>query len=266
MNPFHLRRDPERPVDWSMDLLNSIWRTPVDPDYAAVAARGPRSRNRLLVAAVCLVLGVLIAVQARLTLRVAPDLEQERRDIVMRLRAVEQANDGLRAEEDAVAAEVRRLQAETGSGTQARVDEIEPVVGARAVTGPGLLIVVDDADQTRQGASRVADVDLRELANGLWLAGAEAIAINGHRVTARTAIRGAGSAVTVNYRSLTRPYRIEAIGDPRTLQARFAQTPGGAWWQGLRDNYGMKYEVSGATQLRLAADPGLTVSYATPGP
>ena len=60
MNPFHLRRDPERPVDWSMDLLNSIWRTPVDPDYAAVAARGPRSRNRLLVAAVCLVLGVLI--------------------------------------------------------------------------------------------------------------------------------------------------------------------------------------------------------------
>ena len=77
---------------------------------------------------------------------------------------------------------------------------------------------------------------------------------------------GAGSAITVNYRSLTRPYRIEAIGDPRTLQARFAQTPGGAWWQGLRDNYGMKYEVSGATQLRLAADPGLTVSYATPGP
>lgn len=266
MRPFRLRSDPARPVDWSMDLLNSIWREPVDPDYARAASReGPRRRYPVLLALACVTLGVLVAVQGRLAFRVAPNLEQERRDIVTRLKAVEQGNDRLRAEQERVAADVRSLQGAAGTQTHTRIDEIEPVVGARAVTGPGLVFVVDDADVTRQGASRVADVDLRELANGLWQAGAEAVSINGYRITSRTAIRSAGSAITVNYRSLTRPYRVEAIGDVLTLQARFAATSAGSWWQGLRDNYGMRYEVSTSPQLRLAADPGLSVRYAAPG-
>ncbi len=266
MSPLGPRRDPDRPVDWSMDLLNSIWRNPVDPEYARVATSGARRRHPFWLVAACVMLGVLIAVQGRFTLRVAPDLEQERRSIIVRLKAVEQRNNQLRSEEERVAAEVRVLQGAAGTQTQSRIDEIEPVVGARSVVGPGLVIVVDDADVTKQGVSRVADVDLRELANGLWMAGAEAISINGYRLTSRSAIRGAGSAITVNYRSLTRPYRVEAIGDPKTLQARFAGTPAGSWWQGLRDNYGMKYEISSAPQLRLVADQGLTVKYSRPEP
>ena len=66
------------------------------------------------------------------------------------------------------------------------------------------------------------DIDLQILVNGLWESGAEAISINGHRLSNLTAIRGAGDAITVDYRSLTRPYQIEAIGDPRTLPASFA--------------------------------------------
>ncbi len=266
MKPYRLRTDPDRPIDWSMDLLNSIWRTPVDPDYARAAQEGRRRRSPVLLAAACVLLGVLIAVQGRLTLRVAPDLEQERRGLITRLTAVEQQNAALRAQQEQVAEQVRSLQGAAGTQTQTRIDEIEPLVGTRAVTGPGLVIIVDDAEASKQGASRVADLDLRELANGLWLAGAEAISINGYRITSRTSIRSAGSAITVNYRSLTRPYKVEAIGDPKTLQARFAATAAGAWWQGLRDNYGMRYEVSSAAQLRLSADQGLTVSYATPAP
>jgi uncharacterized protein YlxW (UPF0749 family) len=267
MRPFRLRTEAERPIDWSMDLLNSIQRTPVDPDYAKVAAEGRPRRSRALVAIVCVGLGVLLAVQGRLTFRTAPDLEQERRDVITRLTAVEQNNERLRGSQEQVAAEVRAIQAAAGAGNQERVDAVEPVVGVRAVVGPGLVYTVDDADGAgRSGASRVADIDLRMLTNGLWAAGAEAIAINGYRVTSRTAIRTAGSAITVNYRSLTRPYRIEAIGDPRTLQSRFAQTQAGAWWQALRDNYGMRYEVVSAQQLKLPADPGLTVTHATPGP
>jgi hypothetical protein len=88
-----------------------------------------------------------------------------------------------------------------------------------------MVIVVDDAQGTN--AAQVTDEDLRQLVNGAWEAGAEGIAINGHRLTTRTAIRSAGSAITVDYRSLLRPYRVEAIGDPKTLPARFANTPGG---------------------------------------
>lgn len=266
MSPYRLRPDPARPVDWSMDLLNSIWRNPVDPDYARVAAEGSGRRSRVLSASVYLLLGVLVAVQGGLTLRFAPNLEQERHEIIARLKAVEQTNDRLRADEERIAADIRSLRGAAGTQTQSQIDQVEPVVGARAVVGPGLVFLVDDGEANRQGASRVADSDLRELANGLWQAGAEAIAINGYRVTSRTAIRSAGAAITVNYRSLTRPYKVEAVGDPKTLQARFAATGAGAWWQGLRDNYGMRYEIANAQQLRLPADPGLTVSHATPGP
>ena len=44
---------------------------------------------------------------------------------------------------------------------------------------------------------------------------------NGQRLTALSAVRGAGEAITVNFRSLRRPYVVEAIGDEH-LVARVA--------------------------------------------
>ena len=99
------------------------------------------------------------------------------------------------------------------------------------------------------------------LANGLWEAGAEAISINGHRLSSLTAIRSAGDAITVDYRSLTRPYRVEAIGDPRTLQAHFVESSAGAWWNDLAQNRRMRYEISDVKQLDLAADPGMVLRH-----
>ena len=106
------------------------------------------------------------------------------------------------------------------------------------------------------------DLDLQVLANGLWQSGAEAVAVNGHRLSALTAIRGAGDAITVDYRSLNRPYRVEAIGDPRTLPARFAESPAGTWWNDLAQNRKMRYEISDADHLSLDADPGVTLRWA----
>ena len=83
---------------------------------------------------------------------------------------------------------------------QRTIQELEPGVGAVAVRGPGLVIVVDDAPSSENSQpDRVYDVDLQILTNGLWQAGAEAVAINGHRLSALTAIRGAGEAITVDY-------------------------------------------------------------------
>ena len=80
-----------------------------------------------------------------------------------------------------------------------------------------------------------------------------------------TAIRGAGDAITVDYRSLTRPYRIEAIGDPRTLPRLVrAESDAGAWWNELAQNRGMTFEMSSADESTLAADPGMVLRYARP--
>ena len=126
-----------------------------------------------------------------------------------------------------------------------------------------MLIVVDDAPaDSSDTRDRVLDLDLQVLANGLWQAGAEAIAINGHRLSTLTAIRGAGDAITVDYRSLTRPYRVEAIGDPRTLHARLVESPGGAWWNELAQNRRMRYEISGVNELDTRRRPGHGLRYA----
>jgi uncharacterized protein YlxW (UPF0749 family) len=256
--------------DASMDLLNQIIRQPVDPDYALAAARGTDpARGRWTLAVLALIIGVLFSVAALQTTRAAPALQSERTELISRVRTAEGDQDQLRGRVNLLTQEIAALRAAALGGDEAartvetQINTLDPVVGYVAVAGPGVLIVVDDSPSAAADArDRVLDIDLQVLANGLWEAGAEAIAINGHRLSGLTAIRSAGDAITVDYRSLTRPYRVEAIGDPRTLQARFVESSAGAWWNDLAQNRRMRYEISDVKQLDLAADPGIVLRHA----
>lgn len=253
-----------------MDLLNQIIRQPVDPDYALAAERGnDPSRGRWMLGVVAIVIGALFAVAALQTTRAAPVLQSERAELISRVQAAEREQDELRGRVTSLTQEIATLRAaalgddDAARGVESQINTLDPVVGNVAVTGPGVLIVVDDSPSAAADArDRVLDIDLQVLANGLWEAGAEAISINGHRLSGLTAIRSAGDAITVDYRSLTRPYRIEAIGDVRTLQARFVESSAGAWWNDLAQNRQMRYEISDVKQLDLAADPGIVLRHA----
>ena len=283
MSPRLLTRPPTRRPDASMDLLNQILRQPVDPEYARVAAREkaarqravesgdapPRPRRRLAFAAVLLLAGAMFAVAAVQTTRSAPAVASEREQLIDQIRFQGRHQDELRDELQQLhtANDDLRRQALSGDSqarsVQAQVDVLAPATGDSAVHGPGLVVVVDDAPTVREDRlNRVLDRDLQQLVNGLWSAGAEAVSINGHRITARTAIRSAGDAITVDYRSLNRPYRVEAIGDPRQLPARFADSQGGRQWAGLQQNYQLRFEVSQSKDLQLAADPGFATRVA----
>ena len=257
--------------DASMDLLLQIIRQPVDPDYAVVAARGQSSsRRHWLLALVAVAVGVLFAVAAVQTTRSAPSLQSERAELIERVQDAAAQQDELRTRVTALTAENARLRAAalggdaTSQELERRIDALDPVVGNVGVQGPGVQITVDDATGSGAGepGDRVLDLDLQILANGLWQAGAEAVAINGHRLSSLTAIRSAGDAVTVDYRSLTRPYLVEAVGDPRTLPAALAESSAGAWWHDLQQNRGMRYELTEAQELHLPADPGLRLRWA----
>ena len=78
-----------------------------------------------------------------------------------------------------------------------------------AVTGPGITVTLDDSADAVSGSDpargssgfeegRVSAADLQIVSNGLWAAGAEAISINGQRLTTRSAIRFAGQAILVD--------------------------------------------------------------------
>lgn len=267
------RPAPQRAVDASMDLLNQILREPVDPDYARVAAERPpgdrRPRAHWWLALVLVLAGTLFAVGALQTNRARPVQETERAELVERIQAAEVDQDALRRQVEDLDGQIDQLRSSalgsdgTSKSLEAQIDRLGPAVGVDPVTGPGVVIVVDDAPSTDDDArDQVLDLDLQVLANGLWQSGAEAVAINGHRLSALTAIRGAGDAITVDYRSLTRPYRVEAVGDPRTLQARLAESAAGAWWNDLAQNRDMTYQTSDASRLVLDSDPGITLRYA----
>lgn len=253
-----------------MDLLRQITEQPLDPDYAVVAARGERpnrSGRRWALALAAILAGALFAIAAVQNTQRAPLVATERSELIARIQATETTLDAQRAEVAALDADIARLRVAGVSGNseaEARLAEIERLgvsVGTVAVTGPGVEIVVDDAPGTEAG-DRVLDMDLQILVDGLWQAGAEAVSVNGHRLSTLTAIRGAGEAITVDYRSLTRPYRIEAIGDSRTLPASFAETSAGAWWNDLSRNRGMTFTMNGVDELTLDADPGIVLRYA----
>jgi uncharacterized protein YlxW (UPF0749 family) len=143
------------------------------------------------------------------------------------------------------------------------------------VTGPGLQITLADAPASsasgsgadpRQGTTpdqgRVLDRDLQSVVNGLWAAGAEAVSVNGQRLTARSAIRYAGQAILVDFRPLVPPYVVSAVGDAAGLQTRFAAGAAGAYLQALRDNYDVQAAIVPSANLKLPGAGGSSTRFA----
>ncbi|MGW1340807.1 DUF881 domain-containing protein [Kribbella sp. NPDC002412] len=260
-----------------MSLLNNLMAHPLDEGYA-VAARRPkqdgkpaRTRHRVMLVAATLVLGFLLAVAASQNYRSAPEAEKQRKELITRINQADTRLTGMRTQQTQLADEVRRLQASglsntsSGAALQQQLDTLELQTGAIAATGPGIKAVVDDAkDAGKEG--RLLDVDLQQLVNGLWTSGAEAISVNGHRLTSMTAIRGAGSAITVDYSSLTPPYTVLAIGDTATMPARFAQSSGGQWMQYLVSNFDVRMTITTEDSLLVPADATIALRYAKVGP
>ena len=281
---------PARRVDASMSLINELMRQPLDPGYAAAADTRARAglpastglRTPLLVVGAALI-GVLLVVGA-LSLRVPATAASKAKqqliaEIDSRRKAIDNQNARvarLRGDIDSAQAQQLQLQSQGELLTQLRAEEL--ATGAIPVTGPGVTLTIDDA-KTDKGAGgtavdprasqqadqgRVIARDLQIVVNGLWAAGAEAIAINGERLTSRAAIRFAGQAILVDYRPLTRPYVITAIGDPNSLPAEFAATDGGAYLQSLTDNYGIRADLKSSDSLRLPGDSSLNTRVARP--
>ena len=116
-----------------------------------------------------------------------------------------------------------------------------------------------DAGRPTRGRGRFSK-DLQYVANGLWEAGAEAISINGQRLTSTSSIRFAGDAILVDYRPLARPYVVTALGDPDGPADRASPRAGAAPTCRPADNYGIRVSIDARGLDDLPAASALTVA------
>lgn len=174
-----------------------------------------------------------------------------------RAAALSQRLEELRRE---VAAAEQSVNVAGAPGLNARLEQVEAQAGLTALRGPGLEVTFADAPGTcptgRVEDCRIQDVDLQLATNVLWSLGAEGIAINGERLIATTAIRSAGSSILINYRVLTPPYVVAAVGDPQTLDAGFADSDLADDFTVWRDVFGLGFSTRTVEELELPAYTG----------
>lgn len=270
--------DRALPDQVTMGLLPYLTAHTVDEDYAQVAARkqvgaGTVRTRRQIGAAGAVALGVFAVLAVTAAAQTSQDSvsqERERRALITQVKERKAAVEADRRTVTELRAETNRLEAELlrnthdSGGVVAERNLLALRSGTQAVHGPGVEIVVDDAEAAESDRNRVLDSDLQKLVNGLWQAGAEAISINGERLTNLSAIRHAGSAITVNFTSLSRPYRILAIGNRDTLPSRFAESSSGQAWLDLQREVGLRFTMRTQGSLRLPAADVPTLRYAEP--
>jgi uncharacterized protein YlxW (UPF0749 family) len=123
------------------------------------------------------------------------------------------ANDALATQATDLAQRKVALQSGGSSAADqeltAEANRLRAIEGLIPVHGPGIVIVVD--------ASGLKALDLQDAINNLAAAGAEAIAVNDHRVVMGVAIMQTPSGVTIDGALVLPPWTFSVIGDANRL-------------------------------------------------
>jgi len=269
-----------------MSLLVDVMTHAIDEGYLDAAKRRAASasepvsavtRSRrataLMVAIVLAGAGGLFAMSAVSTHRGAAAAKRDKAQLVRQIDQRTAETEDMQRQLDALRGQVKAASdaalsaSDKGSQLSAGLRQLELVTGADAVVGPGVEVQLDDAEDAKDpGAAAtgtIYDSDVQAVVNALFASGAEAIAVNGERLTARTAIREAGAAILVDYRPLAPPYVIAAIGPP-SLQQTFLSTQTAQLFQNWRQLYGLGFTVAGQSRLTLPSAANQTVHEARP--
>lgn len=225
-----------------------------------------------------LVLGFLVAAQ------LATEAPRVRYTTQERSPLLETAGQ-LQAQQDALEVAIldlrARIQEAEGAGTGSaavvaelndQLQEARIAAGLIALTGTGIVLQLEDslepvAPDTNEADYLVGSLDLRTVIEELWAAGAEAIAVNGERITPTSAIIDIGPSVLVNSAYLAPPYQVTALG-PADLYARLSASPGWVDFIIARaQTYGIRVQFAEPPSVDIPAFIGtVTLRYARPEP
>jgi len=180
---------------------------------------GAIKKGQWAIGLVCMVLGLMLAVQYRTTSDIKASVGYQRmEDLTLQLNKAEKERSSLQEELSKL-----RNQLTKGDANSVELERARMEAGLIPVEGAGVVIVLDDSKLSRQPGENpnlylIHDDDLLKVINELRAAGAEAISINEQRLLATSEIRCAGPTLSVNNTRSAPPYEIRAIGNPLTLE------------------------------------------------
>lgn len=242
------------------NLLDRLIAEAQADDYALSGQPGGR-RVGVWAVIVFAVIGVLLVTAFYERQDVLPAAKARRDALVQR---IDLSNERVSASEEQAAqlrTSVSQLQQLATRGLDEdfadQVLALEVASGFVGLRGPGAVLTLNDGSPplpkgVTQEEARVLDIDMQLAVNGLWQAGAQAIAINDIRLTSLTAIRTAGEAILVDFRPLVPPYSIKAIGD-ENLAKRFSRTPAADELDSLARDYGIESDVESVREITVPA-------------
>lgn len=151
------------------------------------------------------------------------------------------------------------------------IDALSPRAGLTAVSGNAVRVTLDDApldvkaDGIDENLLVVHQQDIQMVANVLWAGGAEAMTIQGQRITSATGIKCVGNTVVLHGVPYAPPYRIEAIGDVDALNSALAESESVRIYREYVTAYRLGWKVENLGTVTMPAFKGsLGLTHATP--
>ncbi|HWP98558.1 MAG TPA: DUF881 domain-containing protein [Syntrophomonadaceae bacterium] len=182
---------------------------------------------QISIALVCLILGIMLAVQFNTTRFYKASLVPERaQDLAGQLDTVTKDRDALIQKVASLNEQLQNLRNNDKAlaDLQKELQSSNLSAGLIPVRGQGVVVTLNDSSHRLQPGEDpntllIHDYEILAVVNELKASGAEAISINEQRVVAMTEIRCAGTTIIVNQNRIGPPFVIKAIGNPDLIES-----------------------------------------------
>jgi uncharacterized protein YlxW (UPF0749 family) len=223
-----------------------------------------------------LALGFLIAAQLQSEAPRVTYTTQERAPLIGTARQLQSQQDDLKQQILNLRKQIADLESQ-GQGSAVQVKQLNTELQAARVAaaliglhGSGLVIQLQDSTSAVPPGDNATDYlvsskDVRMVIDLLWLAGAEAVSVNGERVTQSTALLDIGGSLLVNSAYQNQPYQVDAIG-PADLYSRLSTSAAFVEFVRARgEHFGIRISFAQPADITVPAYAGtINLRYARP--
>lgn len=168
-----------------------------------------------------LLLGLLLVIQLQTQNAMRRTAAAAGPEPMVVLSTLVEANARLRQERAGLEFQLREVQSTSGqeqlTSFVGELKRLRIANGLVEVKGPGVELIIETS---------LSPLEMHDLVNELRNAGAEAIALNTHRLVASSAIASKGGNLLVDGEVLAAPYSLQAIGHPQNMETALTRRGG----------------------------------------